>query len=301
MAKILITGGSGFIGKKIAENCIKMGHEVRVFDLIPSLDPNVKESLTGTILDPYEISNAARGCDYIVHAAAALGVQRTETKRLECLFINIQGTINILEAAVKERIKKVLLTSSSEVYGDAQVDTYDELAPLNPKSNYAITKLVGEEYLRAYRQTYGLDYSIVRFFSIYGREQSPHFVVPMFAEAIKNEQAPTIYGDGKQIRSFCHVDDASRGAVMALLSENTSEQIFNIGNDKSPISIAELAEKMIAISGKKMKPKHVSFDESDRDERREIYRRIPSCKKAAKYFGYEPKIDLLEGLKSMFV
>src|SRR5713101_2181442 len=185
MPKVLVTGGAGFIGSEITKVCLTAGLDVRVFDLQPARIPNASEVLTGSILDPYEISLAVRGCDYVIHAAAALGVQRTEFNRLECLYINIQGTVNVLEAAVKEKVKKILFTSSSEVYGNGDGTTaIHEESSLNPKSNYAVTKLTGEEYLQAYHQDYGLDYSIVRFFSIYGVNQIDQFVIPRFVKAI---------------------------------------------------------------------------------------------------------------------
>jgi UDP-glucose 4-epimerase len=297
MPKVLVTGGSGFIGSRIAENCLKAGLEVRVFDLVRSSQVDC-EKIVGSILDPYEVSVAARGCDYVIHAAAALGVQRTENYRLECLYINIQGTINVLEAAVKEKVKKILFTSSSEVYGDGDGSIFDEYSALNPKSNYAITKLVGEEYLRAYNQSYGLDYAIVRFFSIYGEKQTENFVVPIFVNNVLNGKRPKIFGDGQQIRSFCHVDDAARGAVAALLSRSSGET-FNIGNPNEPITISDLAKKIIEISGKKLTPEFVDFQESDRSARREIYKRIPSIEKARKTFSYEPSVTLSEGLRNI--
>lgn len=297
--KVLITGGAGFIGRRIVEKCIQENLEVRVFDLVETKNPNVRESILGSILDPYEISVAARGCDFIIHAAAALGVQRTESNRLECLYINIQGTVNVLEAAVKERVRKVVFTSSSEVYGDGPGAAFDEGSPLNPKSNYAITKLVGEEYLCAYKQTYGLDYSIVRFFNIYGEGQTPRFVVPRFVNAVKNGRSPVIFGDGHQVRSFCHVDDAARGTVLALLSDKSNNQIYNIGNDRESITIQELANKIILLSGNSIQPRIVGYAESDRDAKREIYRRIPVIAKAKADLGYEPTISLLDGLRCM--
>lgn len=297
--KVLVTGGSGFIGSRIAQNCLAAGLRVRVFDLAKSANQNISESLIGSILDPYEISVAARGCDYIVHTAAALGVERTESRRLECLYINIQGTINVLEAAVKERVSKVLFTSSSEVYGDG-VGPLDECAVLNPKSNYAITKLVGEEYLRAYHQTYGLDYTIVRLFNVYGPGQTENFVIPKFHQLILNGVPPVIYGDGNQVRAFCHVEDAARGIVLALLSKDAHSQIFNIGNPSEPVTVLELAEKMIELGGNSLRPKFVGFEESDRGAHREIYRRIPSIEKARRAFGYEPVIGLEQGLLETF-
>lgn len=300
MSKVLITGGAGFIGSRIASACVKSGLEVRVFDLVKSRVEGVSESMTGSILDPYEISLAARGCDMIVHAAAALGVQRTETRRLECLYINIQGTVNVLEAAVKERAKKILLTSSSEVYGDQDLDVFKEDSPVSPKSNYAITKLMGEEYLRAYRESYGIDYTVVRFFNVYGEEQISQFVVSKFADSILRGEAPTVYGDGSQIRSFCHVDDAAEGAVSALIAPKTNSGIFNIGNDQEPISMQDLARRMIRVSGARLEPKFVPFESSDREEKRDIRRRVPSIAKARAVFGYRPHIALDEGLRRVF-
>ena len=166
-----------------------------------------------------------------------------------------------------------------------------------PKSNYAITKLIGEEYLRAYRMSYGIDYSVVRFFNVYGEGQVPQFVVSKFAEAIREGKEPTVYGDGTQLRSFCHVEDAARGAVGALLSEKANSEIFNIGNDREPITMAQLADKMIALSGKKgIRPRFVEFQDSDREAKREIQKRIPLLSKAQTILRYEPKITLEEGL-----
>jgi len=300
MAKVLITGGAGFIGQRLTQHCLNQGLEVRVFDLVRTNNTAVKESLTGSILDPYEVSRALRGCDYVIHAAAALGVGRTETQRLECLYINIQGAVNVLDAAVKERIKKILFTSSSEVYGDVNKSAVVETSPLNPKSNYAITKLVGEEYLRAYRQSYGLDYTVVRFFSVYGEGQSEQFVIPKFVYGLQRDQAPTLYGDGQQLRAFCHVDDAARGAIMALVSPKSSEQTYNIGNDNEPITISDIANLAIEVSGKKLKPEIVKYQSSDRTAERDIYFRIPSIEKAKSELGYKPQISIREGLKRMF-
>ncbi len=297
-SKVLITGGAGFIGSQIAEICLRQGLEVRIFDLMKSPKAGC-ESLTGSILDPYEISSAARGCDYIVHAAAALGVNRTETRRLECLYINIQGTVNVLDAAVKEKAKKILFISSSEVYGDQSLDFYDEETPPMPKSNYAITKLVGEEYLRAYKGSYGLDYTVVRMFNVYGERQNDQFVVPIFADAILKGQSPLIYGDGEQIRSFCHVADAAQGAVVALLSAQSNSQVINLGNDTEPVSIKELAERMILKAGNSLRPKFVPYESSDREAKREIRRRVPAITKAKKVLSYQPRVTLNEGIQQV--
>ena len=251
MACILITGGTGFIGSAVSKELISKGHKVKLLDLvIGKKNENDSNFYSGSILDPYLVSTVIRGCDYVVHLAAALGVRRTEYRRLECLYINIQGTVNILEACVKENIKKIVFASSSEIYGNQNKVPIREDSPVNPISNYAITKLVGEEYLRAYYDNYQLSYSIVRFFNVYGVEQRDAFVLPKFVRSVCENKPPVIYGDGKQVRSFCYVSDAAKGIVAALFNKNSNGEIYNIGNDSEPISMRELAEKTINLAGK---------------------------------------------------
>jgi len=306
--KVLITGGGGFIGTVLAKNLKSKGLEIRLFDLDFTNHKLLCEKLgdfpqvervTGSILDSNALCNAMRGCNYVVHLAAMLGVRRTEMKRVECLNINILGTINVLEACLKERVEKILFTSSSEVYGEIEGLPVKEESPKNPVSIYAITKLAGEEYVKAYADRYGLEYSIVRFFNVYGPGQVAEFVMPRFIKRVLENKPPIIYGDGSQIRSFCFVEDAVEGAVRALLNPIGDNQILNIGNDKEPISMKDLANKIIKISGKKIEPEFIPMVESDRQSSREIRRRIPCIDKARKLLDYEPKVSLEEGIKKI--
>jgi UDP-glucose 4-epimerase len=300
MACILITGGAGFIGTAVADVLISKGHEVRLLDLLANKN-NIEKSSVGSILDPYIISRVMRGCDYVIHLAAALGVKLTETRRLDCLYINVQGTVNVLEACVKEKVKKIIFASSSEIYGNQDSMPIKEVAPVNPISNYAITKLVGEEYLRAYSENYPLQYSVVRFFNVYGENQKDRFVITRFVRSVCENNPPIIYGDGKQVRSFCYVSDAAKGIVAALFNKNSVGQIFNIGNDLEPISVKDLAKKIILLSCKKdVSPQFVSMGDSDRTEEREVYNRIPSIEKAKRVLQYQPKVALDEGLRKFF-
>ena len=175
-----------------------------------------------------------------------------------------------------------------------------EDSPVNPISVYAVTKLVGEEYLRAYKEQYGLNYSVIRFFNVYGAGQVGQFVLQKFVEAIKKGESPQIYGSGDQTRCFCHVKDAAEGVVKVLFSPEANGEIINIGNDTQAVTINQLAEKVIEISGKKTVPRKVSFSQSDREEEREIFNRIPSVEKAKKILGFTPKISLEEGIKELF-
>lgn len=295
MKRVLITGGAGFIGVAMARELIKAGMEVRALDLVKS-PVEEAERLIGSILDMNTISRAVRGCDYVVHLAAMMGVERTEQNKMECLNVNILGTLSVLDACVKERVKKIVFASSSEVYGDQAKMPITEESPLNPKSVYGVSKVCCEEYLRAYKQTYDLDYSVVRFFNIYGPGQVAEFVIPRFVKAMIEDRPPVIYGKGNQVRAFCYVDDAVRGTKLALLSEKANGQAFNIGNDTGPISMKDLALRVVKIGNKNLKPAFIPLEKSDRKPEREILTRIPSIEKARKVLGYRPKICLDEGV-----
>ena len=296
---ILVTGGGGFIGTEVCKILLQKGHNVKSFDLIKNTLTNIESNFNGSILDPIELSNAIKGCDYVIHLAAALGVANTEKNRLECLHINIQGTINVLEACVKHNIKKIVFASSSEIYGEQQYNPISEKAPLNTKSNYAITKLIGEEYLRAYYETHSLKYNVCRLFNVYGPQQKQNFVTSIFVNnTIKNKDI-NIYGDGKQIRSFCYVSDAADGIVKTLFYKKSGE-IFNIGNNREPINIINLAKKIVHISQNNNRIKKINFSKSDRNKEREIFKRIPDISKAEKFLKYNPKINLIKGLKNCF-
>lgn len=306
--KVLITGGGGFIGTALAKNLASKGLEVRLFDvdfsrhleLCKKLGDYPKvERIRGSVLDATAVCNAVKGCDYVAHLAAMLGVKNTEAKRLECLNINILGTINVLEACVKEKVEKILLSSSSEVFGEVSGPPVTEDSPKNPVSVYGVTKLAGEEYVRAYTERYGLKHAIVRFFSVYGPGQVAQFVMPRFIKNVLENKAPMVYGDGSQIRSFCFVEDAVQGAVKALLLEAGDNQTFNIGNNKEPITVKDLAYKVIEISGKTLEPEYIAFEESDRRAEREIQRRVLSIDKARNVLGYEPQFSLDQGIKKI--
>ncbi len=303
MSKVLVTGGAGFIGTAMVKRLLAEGFEVVCFDLPDQLLrnrlPQGIETYGGNILDAKTITSAVTGCDYVMHLSGALGVKNTENNRLVCLEVNIQGIKNLLEVCIKKQIKKVVFASSSEVYGEQVKQPISESNPLNAGSVYAVSKLAAEEYLKAYEKKYGLKYSIVRFFNVYGPGQRRDFVVSNFVRLVMNNEPPTIYSGGGQIRSFCHINDAVAGALLALNNSRANSEVFNIGNDEEPISIHDLAIKIMALSGKDMEVKFLSAKDSDRQKAREILRRIPDISKARAVLGYEPRISLSEGIMSI--
>ncbi|HPN30399.1 MAG TPA: SDR family NAD(P)-dependent oxidoreductase [bacterium] len=306
MKKVLVTGGAGFIGQAVCKVLIKNGYEVTAFDIDnkthkdffenPNYLPKVNK-IRGSILDAPMIDNIVRGHNFVIHLAAALGVQYTDNRPRECLNTNIMGTVNLLEACVKERVKKIILSSSSEIYGEPIKTPIEEDDKKNPMSVYAVTKLAGEEYLKAYFSFYKLDYGIVRFFNVYGPNQVAQFVIPKFINAFLNNEAPVIYGSGEQVRSYCYVDDVAYG-VLKILENNSEYKIFNIGNDSEPISVKDLAFKIRAILKKEnIEIKSVKIENSDRKAEREIYNRVPSIDRAKKILGYKYSVSLEEGIK----
>ncbi|MFH1326440.1 MAG: NAD-dependent epimerase/dehydratase family protein [Candidatus Falkowbacteria bacterium] len=295
MPKVLITGGAGFIGSAIAKNLSERGFAIKSFDINKPKE-RFGEYINSTIMYPDELYQSIKGCDYVIHLAAMLGVKRTEQSRMACLNINIQGTKNVIDACVRAGVKKILFSSSSEVYGEPYKTPICEDDPVSPKSIYAITKLAGEEYLKAYQREHGLDYSIIRFFNVYGAGQVEEFVMSRFVRAVTKDQAPTVYGEGNQVRSFCHVSDAAQGVYLALVSDKSNAEVFNIGNDQAAITMKDLAHKVIALSGKNIEPCFVPMEQSDRTSKREIIKRMPDISKAKALLNYNPTITLDEGI-----
>lgn len=296
--KVFITGGAGFIGQAVARQLEKSGYTVRTFDIVTPPAKQKGMHTVGTIMFSEELHQAMQGADFVVHLAAMLGVQRTEKEQLKCLNVNIVGTVNVLEAAVKAGVKKVLFASSSEVYGEPLQTPISERDNVFPKSVYAVSKLVGEEYIKAYAKMYGFDYSIIRFFNVYGPGQVAEFVMPNFIKAALSGNPIPINGDGTQVRSFCYVDDAAEGVRLALKSEKANGEIFNIGNDTTAISLKDLAHKVLTHAGRDKKHvTHLKEHQADRLHSREIKTRTANITKARKVLGYKPAVHLDEGIK----
>lgn len=300
--KILVTGGCGMIGSYMVEKLLSLGHEVRILDLKEQVlkakhMPKNIEIFQGNILKMDDIEKAARDSEMVVHMAAMLGVGNVEENQLKTLDVDLLGTRNVLEACRKNDAKKILFTSSSEVYGEPQKVPISETDVLVPRSSYGIAKQASEEYVKSFYKAYGLRYIIVRYFNIYGPRQSLDFVLPKFVKQALDKKPLTISGDGQQVRAFSHVLDAVNGTSLALF--NSNNEIFNIGNDKEPITMKELAERIIRHTGSNSEIVSIPMEKSDRSANREIYKRIPDISKARKMLGYEPKISLDEGIKTM--
>lgn len=289
--KIIITGGAGFIGSNIART-LKKNHSVTIFDFRKPTNIDC-EFLQGDIKDSKTVINSIKDCDVVIHLAATLGVINTEANPVLTLDTNMGGTKNVLEACRINKIKKIIFSSSSEVYGEPLKIPMDENDKPIPITTYGISKFAAEEYIKAYSKNYDLKYTIFRLFNVYGDEQATDWVLPEFVSKAITNQDIIIHGDGSQIRAFCYVTDISNAFALAL--DKADGQLINVGNDSEPISIKELASRIIKLAESKSTIKFIPFEESKRN-RNEIMVRIPNIEKARKLLGYQPTISLDEGI-----
>ena len=265
MSKILVTGGAGFVASHLVERLSK-DHKAEVVvldnlltgdkDKIPSGknitfikgDSNSKEDLSRLFLEYH--------FDHVFHYAAVVGVDRTLETPLSVLE-DIDGFKYLLENCRWSKVKRVFYSSSSEVYGESPSFPQDEHStPLNSRLPYAIVKNVGEAYLRSYRQEYGLDYTIFRFFNTYGPRQSIDFVMSKFINAALADKDITIYGNGEQTRTFCYIKDNIDATINAFNKNLVVNDVVNIGSDIE-VSINDLAKTIIKLTGSKSKIIHL--------------------------------------------
>ncbi|MEK6543691.1 MAG: NAD-dependent epimerase/dehydratase family protein [Elusimicrobiota bacterium] len=306
--KVLVTGGAGCIGIEVCKNLERRGIPTHLLDVTEQVArtkhalPKSVRIFYGSILDTSTIREAIEGCDAVIHLAAMLGVKRTEVNKLRCLEINIEGTKNVIDCCIQHRVKKIVFASSSEVYGEPFENPVNEKTPTQGKTVYAVSKLAAEELCKGYAQRYPLDYTILRYFNTYGQYQTAQFVLPKFILNALNGRPPIIYGDGDQLRSFCYASDTADGTVRALLSDKASGEVFNIGNSQQKMSLKELANLVLEVTHKDKRITPVfkkGFIGADRVATREINIRFCNISKAKEILGYEPKVDLVTGIKKL--
>ncbi|MCW1924163.1 NAD-dependent epimerase/dehydratase family protein [Luteolibacter arcticus] len=254
--KILVTGGSGFIGSHIVEHYQDRADEIRVLDNLrtgyrKNLDGLKHVFIEGSITDREVVAKAVEGVDYVFHLAALVSVPESMAKPAECVDINVHGLLNVLEASAAAGVKKLVFASSAAIYGDnPTVPKLETMLP-EPKSPYAVTKLDGEYYLDLFNRERGLETAAIRFFNVFGPRQDPKgayaAAVPIFIEkAIKGEDI-TVHGDGEQTRDFIYVKDIV-GALSFAVETPGVTGVFNAGYG-GQMTINDLASKILAAAG----------------------------------------------------
>ena len=264
MAKWLITGGAGFIGSHIAETLVASGEKVRVLDNFfagkkESLAPIISkiECIRGDIRDKHSAEKAAKGVDYVLHQAAMRSVPRSVEEPVECTSINVEGTLSMLMASQKAKVKRFVLASSSSVYGDSTLFPQRESHYPLPISPYAASKITGEHYCHVFTKTYGLPCVSLRYFNVFGPRQDPKSqyaaVVPRFIIAALKGKPLEVHWDGKQSRDFAYVVNIARANIEAARSKSLKREVYNVacGESTSLLEIAALLEKFMGTRLKK--------------------------------------------------
>lgn len=265
--KFLITGGAGFIGSNLCEALLKRGHFVRCLDdlstgkeenIQPFLENPNFEFIKGDIRDLDTCMNACKNIDYVSHQAAWGSVPRSIAMPLVYEEINIKGTLNMLEAARQNNVKKFVYASSSFVYGDEPTLPKKEGREGNLLSPYALTKRTNEEYAALYTKLYGLETIGFRYFNVFGRRQDPDgayaAVIPKFVKNLLENEAPTINGDGTQSRDFTYIENVIEANLKGMQApKEAAGESFNIAYG-GQVNLNELYQKLSELLNKKIEP-----------------------------------------------
>jgi UDP-glucose 4-epimerase len=294
--KILVTGGSGFIGSHIVEHYQDKAEEIRVLDNLrtgyrKNLGGLKHTFIEGSITDQEVVAKAVEGVDYVFHLAALVSVPESMAKPAECVDINVHGLLNVLDASAAAGVKKLVFASSAAIYGDnPTVPKLETMLP-EPKSPYAITKLDGEYYLDLFHRERGLETAAIRFFNVFGPRQDPKgayaAAVPIFIEkALKGEDI-TVHGDGEQTRDFIYVKDIV-GALSFAVETPGVTGVFNAGYGRQ-MTINTLATTVLAAAGSSSKILHGPERAGDVKHSRSSADKLRAA-------GWQPKHQLDEAL-----
>jgi nucleoside-diphosphate-sugar epimerase len=303
--RCLVTGGAGFIGSTIVDQLLDAGAaEVIVLDnfvrgtwsnLASAQDRGGVKVIKGDICDPALVDDLTVGTDFVFHQAA-LRITRCAEAPREAVNVLINGTLNVLESAVRHKVKKVVAASSASVYGNPSYLPMDESHPFNNRTIYGAGKIACEQMLRAYYTMYGLPYVAFRYFNAYGPRMD---IVGVYTEvlirwldAIEVNQPPFIFGDGTQSMDFVFVGDVARANVLAAQSDVTDE-VFNVGTG-TQTSLSELCDLLLQLTDSTLRPQH-------REARQvaNVQARRAEVEKAARLLDFRANVSLQEGLQEL--
>ncbi len=300
---ILVTGGAGFIGSTTADQVLDAGAaEVRVLDnFVRGNTRNLERALTypgltlidGDIRDADVVDSAVQGVDYVVHMAA-LRITRCAEDRREGVDVLINGTVNVLESAVRHKVKKIVAASSASVYGDPSYLPMDEDHPFNNRTLYGAGKIANEQLLRSYYEMFKLPYVAFRYFNVYGPRMDLDGVytevLVRWADAIEAGIPPKVFGDGHQSMDFVYVEDVAR-ANLAGLRSDVSDEVFNVGTGVET-TLNELAMLLLKINQSPLK-----LDYHPARSVNNVRARRASTAKAEAMLGFTASVDLVSGLR----
>lgn len=306
MKKILVTGADGFIGSHLTEELVRRGYDVRAFVCYNSFnswgwldhcEEDVKgqfEVFSGDIRDPHGVKEAMKGCDAVLHLAALIAIPYSYHSPDTYVDTNVKGTLNVLQAARELDVKRVVHTSTSEVYGTARFVPITEEHPLQGQSPYSATKIAADQLAYSYYASFGTPVVIARPFNTYGPRQSARAVIPTIISQIANGKRQIQLGAVSPTRDFNFVQDTVSGFISALASERGLGEVVNFGSNFE-ISIGETAELIAEAMNTEIE---IITDETRlRPEKSEVERLWADNTKANKLFGWQPGYGGREGFK----
>lgn len=312
-AKILVTGGAGFIGSNLCEFLLKQGYDVRCLDNFSTgkwenVTPLLQrfkgrfDLIVGDIRDLDACRRSVEGIEYVFHEAALGSVPRSVKDPITTNAVNISGFLNMLVAARDAGVKRFIFAASSSTYGDSASLPKRENVIGRPLSPYAITKYVDELYADVFARTYGMEYIGLRYFNVFGRRQDPHgayaAVIPLFVKKLQNHERPVINGDGEYSRDFTYIDNVLLMNMLAMTTDNPQavNQIYNTAFGERT-TINQLVELLKEFLGRhdaeilKIEPQYGPVRAGD------IPHSLASIDKARQLLGYAPRFDIRTGLE----
>ena len=297
----LVTGGAGFIGSHIVRRLLAEGRRVRVLDDLSTGNPaNLEEVasriefIKGDICDVHTVQHATKGIDTIFHLAARASVPRSVEHPRPAHQVNVFGTLNVLEGARENRVRRVVYSASSSAYGDTPVMPKREDMPTRPLSPYAATKLAAEYYCTVWAHVYGLQTIALRYFNVFGPRQDPGgpyaAVIPAFAIRMLKGQRPVIFGDGEQSRDFCYIDNVVNANLLAADAPEVHGEVVNIAcGDRTTLN--NIVSEMNQLLGTQLAPEYQPPRAGD------VKHSLADISGAKRVIGYEPKVFFPEGLR----
>ena len=305
MQKALITGAGGFIGSHLTEALVRKGYDVRAFihynsfnsyGWLDSCESEIKKSLdvfAGDIRDPYGVKKAMQGCEIVFHLAALIGIPYSYHSPDTYIDTNVKGTLNVVQAARELNVKKVVHTSTSEVYGTARYVPINEKHPFQGQSPYSATKIGADMLAESFYRSFDLPVAVCRPFNTYGPRQSARAVIPAIITQITGKKKNIQLGSLDTTRDFNYVADTVEGFIKIGESEKAIGEVINIGTGLD-ITIGDLARKIIKLCGFNLEIK--SDAKRIRPLDSEVYRLCADSSKAEELVGWKPEIDLNNGL-----
>jgi UDP-glucose 4-epimerase len=299
--KYLVTGGAGFIGSHLATALVERGDKVRVLDNLSTGTPKnlahlggKVELVEGDLLDRTKLEQAVASMDVVLHQAALASVPRSVANPLETHAACATGTLELLDAARRAGVRRVVYAGSSSAYGNQPYMSKRETDVPSPLSPYAAAKLAGEAYCQAFTASYGLETVVIRYFNVFGPRQDPNSeysaVIPKFVVAMLAGKRPTIFGDGMQSRDFTFVENVVRANLAAAERPAAVGRVINVATGRQ-FSLLELVDSINRVLGTSIKP---TFAEARAGDVRESLADITT---AREILGYEPAVDFDEGLR----